>query len=253
MKISGTMMVFLLSFLALMGGSLASSALAPSALAIVLVFVPSVFALPAFKPSGFSLSPREDNASPVLVSSVAPVSSVVAVAPVVPVSPVVSPAPVSWTAPPAARRTFAHGSCGIHLRQTFGDPNGNRTGDSRSGTLTGYILDAWHYPIGNLPATHFSYDDKNGTAETDTVEFFSELPNVMVLKMEGHGNIGGHFRRGKQMKVHFSLGADHWVSSDKTRCKVGGVDHIKVWSWFFFMNKRKTVAWTRDMDCGFAC
>jgi len=251
MKPSGTILVFLLSFLALMGGSLAFSvpALAPSALAIVSLFVPSVFALPALKPAGFALTPRGDNVSFVPVVPVSSVAPVVSVSSAVPVASV----PVSSVVSPAAGPTFAHGSCGIHLRQTFGDPNGNHTGDSRSGTLTGYILDAWHYPIGKLPATHFSYDDKNGTAETDTVEFFSQLPNVMVLKMEGRGEIGGHFHKGKQLKVQFSLGADHWVSDDKMRCKVGGVNRIKVWSWFFFMNQRKTVAWTRDMDCGFAC
>jgi len=217
------MILFLLSLVALMGGSVASPALAPSALAVFSVFVPSFFvssvlAVPAHSLVGFSLSPREANALHAITSSPAPISSVLPVSSLflsqreadaspIPISSALPVAPVSPSAP-AALRPITHGTCDIHIRQIFGNPNGKVTGNPRAGNITAYILDAGRYEIGFLLPTRFNYGLKNGTPEVDTVEFSSRLPQVMTLKLEGLGSIKDH--GGKDMKVHFSIGDDQW-------------------------------------------
>ena len=241
-----SVVLLLLSLLALFAGSLASPAVGPSALAVFSVFLPSVFApsvlaIPVFKPGSVFFSVPEANASHIAnFSRLASVSSVL-------------PTVLSTrTASPAPRPAYAHGWCGIHLRQTFGRPKGltvsigSHPNGTTSGNITGYILDARRQPIGNLSPTHFRYD-----RDDRTVDFYSQLPDVMVLKMQGLGRI--NIDDGKHLKVRFSLGGDHWDSTDKTRCKVGKVDTIKVFSWHILVTGAQPIAWTRDMDCGFAC
>jgi hypothetical protein len=174
-----------------------------------------------------------------------------------PQNPTVNPFPSSSTtqtgkphtrATPAKGTVVQHGWCGVHLHQIFGDPYSGDPGDPNSGWFSVQIYDSTQQLIGSLYNGTFDYNagtDQSNWAEENT-DVPSLLPYVLIVSHEGKGKI---YRNGDGLRVRFRYGGDEWWS-DGGRCRIGNVDTVEKMKWLVL---RMKVAWTRDMDCGFAC